>query len=75
MLTMPTLILKRNENQYCDAKDKEEMIADIVQSDFSVEEKTLRILSLDAEKRNREICDVTADNRDGKGMERIVNLL
>ena len=57
------------------AKDKEEMIADIVQSDFSVEEKTLRILSLDAEKRNREICDVTADNRDGKGMERIVNLL
>lgn len=57
------------------AKDKEEMIADIVQSDFSVEEKTLRILSLDAEKRNREICDVTADNRDGKGMERIMNLL
>ena len=57
------------------AKDKEDMIADIVQSDFSVEEKTLRILSLDAEKRNREICDVTADNRDGKGMERIIKLL
>ena len=57
------------------AKDKEEMVADIVQSDFSVEEKTLRILSLDAEKRNREICDVTADNRDGKGMERIIKLL
>ena len=51
------------------------MIADIVQSDFSVEEKTLRILSLDAEKRNREICDVTADNRDGQGMERIIELL
>ena len=32
-------------------------------------------LSLDAEKRNREICDVTADNRDGKGMERIIKLL
>ena len=57
------------------AKDKEDMIADIVQSDFSVEEKTLRLLSLDAEKRNREICDFVIDNRDEQGSERILQLL
>lgn len=51
------------------------MIADIVQSDFSVEEKTLRLLSLDAEKRNREICDFVIDNRDEQGSERILQLL
>ena len=55
--------------------DKEDMIADIVQSDFSVEEKTLRLLSLDAEKRNREICDFVIDNRDEQGSERILQLL
>ena len=49
------------------AKDKEDMIADIVQSDFPVGEKTLRLLSLDAEKRNREICDFVIDNRDEQG--------
>lgn len=57
------------------AKDKEAMIADIVQSDFSVEEKTLRLLSLDAEKRNRAICDFVVDNRDDGGAERILHLL
>ena len=57
------------------AKDKEDMIADIVQSDFPVEEKTLRLLSLDAEKRNREICDFVIDNRDEQGSERILQLL
>ena len=57
------------------AKDKEDMIADIVQSDFSVGEKTLRLLSLDAEKRNREICDFVIDNRDEQGSERILQLL
>ena len=56
-------------------KDKEDMIADIVQSDFSVGEKTLRLLSLDAEKRNREICDFVIDNRDEQGSERILQLL
>ena len=57
------------------AKDKEDMIADIVQSDFSVGEKTLRLLSLDAEKRNREICDFVIENRDEQGSERILQLL
>ena len=57
------------------AKDKEDMIADIVQSDFPVGEKTLRLLSLDAEKRNREICDFVIDNRDEQGSERILQLL
>lgn len=40
---------------------KTELIADIVSSDFSVEEKTLRLLSLEAEKKNAKICDVIID--------------
>lgn len=56
-------------------KDKECLIRDILEEDFSVEEKTLRILSIDAEKRNREICDYVVDNSDENGMERILNLL
>lgn len=56
-------------------KDKECLIKDILEEDFSVEEKTLRILSIDAEKRNREICDYVVDNSDENGMERILNLL
>jgi len=35
------------------ARDKEKLIADIIESDYDTEEKTLRILSIDAEKRNR----------------------
>ncbi len=32
------------------ARDKEKLIADIIESDYDTEEKTLRILSIDAEK-------------------------
>ena len=64
-----------SDRNYLCGKDKEDMIADIVQSDFSVGEKTLRLLSLDAEKRNREICDFVIDNRDEQGSERILQLL
>ena len=39
------------------ARDKEVLIKDIIEQDYPVEEKTLRILSIDAEKRNRQICD------------------
>ena len=44
------------------ARDKEKLIADIIDSDYDTEEKTLRILSIDAEKRNRKICDYVIHN-------------
>ena len=44
------------------ARDKEKLIADIITSDYDTEEKTLRILSIDAEKRNRKICDYVIHN-------------
>ena len=44
------------------ARDKEKLIADIIESDYDTEEKTLRILSIDAEKRNRKICDYVIHN-------------
>ena len=57
------------------AKDKESLIQDILMEDFDLEEKTLRILSIDAEKRNREICDFVANNRDGMGVDKILEIL
>ena len=57
------------------AKDKEWLIKDILQENFELEEKTLRILSIDAEKRNREICDFIIDNSDDRGTEQILRLL
>ncbi len=56
-------------------KDKETLIQDILQEDFDLEEKTLRILSIDAEKRNREICDFVVDNTDNAGTGRILEIL
>lgn len=57
------------------SKDKEYLIRDILEENFEVEEKTLRILSIDAEKRNREICDYVIDNMDDRGAARIMELL
>ncbi|MCC8168211.1 MAG: guanylate kinase [Clostridiales bacterium] len=54
---------------------KECLIRAILEDDFSVEEKTLRLLSIDAEKRNRDICDYVMDNRDGEAAERICGIL
>lgn len=56
-------------------KDKEELIQNIVEDDFSAEEKTLRILSIDAEKRNRSICDYVIDNRGDDGAAQIMALI
>lgn len=56
-------------------KDKEELIRDIVESDYTTEEKTLRLLSIDAEKRNREICDYVIDNTKGDGGEQILEMI
>lgn len=52
-------------------KDKEFLIREIVEEDYPTEEKTLRILSIDAEKRNREICDYVVENDEDTGAERI----
>lgn len=58
------------------SKDKEELIHSIVEEDaFSSEEKTLRILSIDAEKRNRKICDYEIDNRANNGTGQIRRLI
>ncbi len=56
------------------SKDKELLIRDILMEDYSIEEKTLRLLSIDAEKRNREICDFVIDNSAGKGTDKVVEL-
>jgi guanylate kinase len=56
-------------------KDKEELIQNVIEDDFSPEEKTLRILSIDAEKRNRPICDYVINNRNGDGAKQILALI
>ena len=53
-------------------KNKETLISSIIEEDFSVEEKTLRILSIDAEKRNRHICDMEIENQKDLGAEIIL---
>lgn len=58
------------------ARDKELLIRDIIEQDYTVEEKTLRILSIDAEKRNRQICDKVIDNMDvDKAVSELVNIV
>lgn len=64
----PTVILFVDRN-------KEYLISNIIEEDFSAEEKTLRILSIDAEKRNREICDYVIDNREGDAAQQIRQLV
>lgn len=56
-------------------KDKEALIKDIIEEDYTTEEKTLRLLSIDAEKRNREICDYVIDNTKGDGAELVKKLI
>ena len=57
------------------SKEKEYLIKDIIEEEYTVEEKTLRILSIDAEKRNREICDFVIDNTDGNGANRLKEMI
>ncbi len=56
-------------------KDKEGLIRDIIEEDYTTEEKTLRLLSIDAEKRNREICDYVVDNTQLDGGEQILAMI
>ncbi len=56
------------------SRDKEILIRDILREDYSIEEKTLRILSIDAEKRNREICDFVIDNSNDDAFNKVVEL-
>ncbi len=54
--------------------DKENLIRNIIEDEMDAEEKTLRILSIDSEKRNRAICDYVIDNRNQNGEEQIAAL-
>ena len=56
-------------------RDKESLIKDIIEEDFSTEEKALRLLSIDAEKRNRAICDYVIHNKNNDGAEKILELI
>lgn len=56
-------------------KDKEALIKDIIEEDYTTEEKTLRLLSIDAEKRNREICDYVVDNTKMDGAEQLMRMI
>ena len=55
--------------------DKEYLIRDIIEEDYTTEEKTLRLLSIDAEKRNRAICDYVIDNTKMNGTELVLQLI
>ena len=57
------------------SKPKEVLIRDIIEEDYSLDEKTLRILSLDAEKKNKEICDFVIDNSKLDGSEKLLQLI
>lgn len=57
------------------SKDKEYLIRDIIEENYTTEEKTLRLLSIDAEKRNREICDYVINNTNGDGADQIRELI
>lgn len=70
------IAMKRHFNTaiiYID-KDKEDIIANILRDDGDIEEKTLRILSIDAEKRNREICDFVINNKKNDGEVHLMEL-
>lgn len=56
-------------------QDKEALISNIIEDDFTTEEKTLRILSIDAEKRNREICDYVINNEKADAAEKIKSMI
>jgi len=56
-------------------KDKEYLIRDIIEEDYTIEEKTLRLLSIDAEKRNREICDYVVDNTKMDGAMQLLKMI
>lgn len=56
-------------------KDKEYLIKDIIEENYTTEEKTLRLLSIDAEKRNRAICDYVIDNSKSDGDKQIQNFI
>ena len=64
----PTVIIYVNN-------DKESIVRNIISSSMDENEKALRILSLEAERKNREICDYVIDNTDGKGASRILSIM
>lgn len=53
------------------SKRKEVLIKEILNKNIDNDEKTLRLLSLDIEKSNAEICDYYIDNNDNLGTKKI----
>ncbi len=64
----PTVIIFIN-------RDKESIIKEIIEDDYSTEEKALRLLSIDAEKRNREICDYVVTNKNMEGAKTVLEIV
>lgn len=57
-------------------RDKEKLIRNIIEeNNMDIKEKTLRILSLDTERKNSKICDYRIDNNDGQGADAIISLI
>lgn len=56
-------------------RDKESLIKEIIEDDYGTEEKALRLLSIDAEKRNREICDCVVSNRKMEGVQMVLDII
>ena len=56
-------------------RDKEKLIRNIIEENMDIKEKTLRILSLDTERKNSAICDYRIDNNNGQGADAIISLI
>ena len=57
-------------------KDKRELLKSIIDENCSSEDKVNRIISIDDERRNEEICDYAVDNlNEDKTAENILKLL
>lgn len=57
------------------SKEKEALIRDIIEENYTTEEKTLRLLSLDAERKNCKICDYVINNSTKDGAKMILEMI
>lgn len=64
----PTVIIYIEKGKMC-------MIRNIVSGTLPDDEKTIRILSLDAERKNRELCDFAINNNDDNAADKIIDLI
>jgi len=56
-------------------RDKRDMLRAIVESDTTSEDKVNRIISIDDEEKNEQLCDAVVDNGDpAEAAERVIEL-